>query len=111
MHQKYTGVENVRIRENLVLLNSLKAPIQLRCPIIPTVNDTPEHFTGIGLLAKQLGHIIGIDVIPYHSLGNSKYEKLGQKERQPVFPLPAETDIQDWILQIQQVTPKPVKQL
>lgn len=78
-HIQYTGVSNQLILENLKVLNDTGAQIVLRCIIVPGVNDNEEHFDAIGHLADQYDGIIEVDVEPYHDMGNSKRERLGEK--------------------------------
>ncbi|HIS92507.1 MAG TPA: glycyl-radical enzyme activating protein [Candidatus Alectryocaccomicrobium excrementavium] len=77
-HKAFTGVDNARILENFRLLDRLGAQTVLRCPIIPGVNDRPEHFLAIAALANEARHVSGIELEPYHPLGLSKREQLGQ---------------------------------
>ena len=109
-HKEYTGVENSLILSNLRLLDALFKKIVLRCPIIPGINDTEEHFKSIGELAESLSMIESIDVEPYHPLGESKAERLGVD-----YPLlgkgfPPRESVLEWINTISKYTKKPVKQ-
>lgn len=79
LHKQYIGVDNVRILQNLKLLNQLKKRIILRCPIIPGVNDTEDHFEGIVTLANTHESIETVEIEPYHKLGEGKNEGLGKK--------------------------------
>ena len=56
-HRELTGVENKKILENLRFLYQKGAVITLRCPVIPGVNDTEEHFRGIAGLIKELRNL------------------------------------------------------
>ena len=47
-HKRFTGKDNVQIIENIRRLSEVAENIILRIPVIPGVNDTPEHFRGIG---------------------------------------------------------------
>ncbi|MBQ2968571.1 MAG: glycyl-radical enzyme activating protein [Clostridia bacterium] len=107
LHKEYTGVSNVKILENLELANQMGKQIVLRCPIIPSVNDTKEHFAGIADLANRLEHVIGIDVEPYHPLGTGKNERLGKEAK--AFEMPEPDTVNGWISDIQKLTAKPVK--
>ena len=80
----------------------------LRCPIIPSVNDTEEHFKGIAEVANSLQNVQGIEVEPYHSLGTDKLRRLG-KEGQESFEMPSEEQAKKWIEEIQRHTKVPVK--
>lgn len=79
-HIQYTGVSNKIILDNLTLLDSTGANIILRCPIIPTVNTSKEHFYELEKLANLLHHIVGIHLEPYHPLGLSKAQQLGKMQ-------------------------------
>ncbi|MBR4073303.1 MAG: glycyl-radical enzyme activating protein [Clostridia bacterium] len=108
LHKKYTGVSNTQILDNVKALDSLGAKIILRCPIIPAVNDTEEHLNGIAALANSLENILGIEIEPYHSLGNNKYQRL-EKSRVKTFEMPEEEEILYWIEKIKGETKVTVK--
>lgn len=77
-HIKYTGVSNKKILEKLILLDRMGAKIILRCPIIPNVNFSKEHFQGLAMLANKLNNIVSIHLEAYHPLGISKAQQLGK---------------------------------
>lgn len=79
--QKFTGIDNDVILENLSLLNDMGKNIILRCPIILGCNDRKEHFEGICNVANKFEHILRIEAEPYHTLGEGKYISLGLAER------------------------------
>ena len=75
-HQKYTGVSNRRILQNLFLLCEKGKNIILRFPVIPGITDSRKNVDGIKeLLGKIKGHVNKIDLLPYHGLANSKYKR------------------------------------
>ena len=71
-HKKYTGVPNEPILENLFMVDEMGKKVILRCPIIPGINDNDEHFQGIANIANKLKNIVRVEVMAYHSLGESK---------------------------------------
>lgn len=77
-HIEYTGVSNERIIENLLLADSLKANIELRCILVNTVNFTKEHIKEVAALYKRLPHCKNVKFFSYHPMGNAKMEKLGR---------------------------------
>lgn len=77
-HLRLTGRDNRLILSNLEFLSGAGAEIVLRCPLVPGLNDTPGELARIGELAERLSGVTGIDVEPYHPLGVSKAERLGQ---------------------------------
>jgi len=92
-HQLLTTQPNELILENLEFLNTSKANIVLRCPIVPGVNDTTAHFEAITMLSHDLDQITEVELMPYHNYGEHKYEQIGLSE--PVLGIPAATEEQE----------------
>ena len=107
LHRQWTGVDNGLIRENLRKLHDSGADIVLRCPVIPGVNDTREHFQGIGRLTEELPRIRRVDLLPYHALGNDKRAQLGLPR--DGFAVPAEETVRRWAEELERVCRVPVK--
>ena len=108
-HKEFTGVDNTLIRRNLYMLDELGANIILRCPIIPTLNDTDAHFAGIARTANELAHVMEINIEPYHPLGSGKSELLGKSYALSTLTFPSEETVTGWINAIQQQTHIPVR--
>lgn len=53
--------------------------LSIRVPVIPTFNDTPEEIRDIAWFADKLPGVKRIHLLPYHRLGQDKYEGLGRK--------------------------------
>lgn len=77
-HFRYTGVSGEQILSNLRRLSHAGANIWLRCPIIPGINDTPEHFAAIRKLRNELPGIEKAQVMPYHNIGKAKWDEIGR---------------------------------
>jgi pyruvate formate lyase activating enzyme len=77
VHQRVTGVSNELIRKNSAKIAAEANHVVLRVPTIPTVNASVEEFHRIAEFAKSIG-IDTVHVLPYHTLGQSKYEMLGK---------------------------------
>ncbi|MBC2600406.1 glycyl-radical enzyme activating protein [Puniceicoccus vermicola] len=75
-HRQWTGVDGRLIQQNLDWLLEQGARIHLRCPIIPGVNDDAEHAAFLDRWERHPG-IEYLERLPYHSIGNAKYEDLG----------------------------------
>ncbi len=77
-HKKYTGVDNSLILENLKLLSSAGKDIWIRVPVIPDFNDSIKEMTAIAEFLLSLPNAVcQVTLMPYHSLGASKYATLG----------------------------------
>lgn len=54
------------------------ARIMLRCPLVPCVNDSPAHLSGIAALAARYPGLEGIEIMPYHAMGRDKAARIGK---------------------------------
>lgn len=79
-YKRYTGAGNERILKNLDMAYHYGSAIILRCPVIPGINDNDLHFKGISELDKKYPGLKGIELLPYHTMGNSKRISLGSDE-------------------------------
>ena len=77
-HKELTGVDNAHIIENLTYLMDRGADIILRLPLIPDCNDSDEDIARLSaFLSKNKGRYRYAEIMPYHTLGIGKAEKLG----------------------------------
>lgn len=79
-HQKYTGVPNEPILNNLERANRLGARIRLRCILVNGVNTDDIHYRRVAELANRLSNCEGVELIPYHAYGGSKATFLGRPD-------------------------------
>ncbi|MFW6146489.1 MAG: glycyl-radical enzyme activating protein [Planctomycetota bacterium] len=101
-HRRWTGQGNGLILANLDRLIAAGASIELRCPIIPTVNDTDAHLDGLARLVARLGGRVGCTILPYHGMAGSKYDRLGLTPPLGDLPsIPAERPRQ-WVERLRQ---------
>ena len=98
-HKEFTGVSNQRILENLDALYKDGANIILRCPIIPGLNDTEEHFRGIAQRSSQMKNLKGVELMPYHKFGVAKDTRIGRME-QKEYEVPSKNMKKYWEEQI-----------
>lgn len=80
-HRANTGAALKPIVDNLLMVDSLGAPTQLRCILIKGVNLDERHLDNIASLYKRLKRCGGVKLLPYHSWGNSKLSALGRNVR------------------------------
>lgn len=76
-HLQNTGAPLEPILDCLFAADRLEIPSRLRCIIIEGVNAQLEHIDSLCRIADRLKHCQGIDLIPYHPMGQSKYQRLG----------------------------------
>ena len=76
-HRRFTGSDNGRILENLERLGRTGANIWIRVPVIPDCNDDPDEMERIARIAAATPGVSRVTLMPYHTLGKSKYVTLG----------------------------------
>ncbi|HEY2789534.1 MAG TPA: glycyl-radical enzyme activating protein [Gaiellales bacterium] len=102
-HRALTGVYPDRILANLDWLYHHGAPLVLRCPVVPGVNDSAAHLAGIAGLSARYPRLEGVDVLPYHALGRDKAERVGY--RNPLADLPTTDDatVDGWLAELRRL--------
>ena len=63
--------------------------------MIPGYNDREDHFKAIAALLDRYSNIKGVDLEPYHNLGEAKWEGLGLV-RKNKFSIPEPDVIERW---------------
>lgn len=77
-HKALTGADNSHIMENLNYLMDRGADIIIRLPLIPDCNDSDEDIEKLSeFLNGNKGRYRYAEIMPYHTLGIGKSEKLG----------------------------------
>ena len=77
VHRQFTGRNNSRILENLKKLGQTGANIWIRVPVIPGFNDNEVEMERIAAVAVATPGVCQVTLMPYHTLGKSKYATLG----------------------------------
>jgi pyruvate formate lyase activating enzyme len=77
-HKQYTAASNNLILDNAGKIRSeLNLPMLARLPIIPGYNDSLENLSAAArFIANELGKEVHVHLLPYHRLGETKYERL-----------------------------------
>lgn len=81
IHKEYTGVENTLILKNLAKLLQSDKTVWIRVPVIPGVNDTEEEFYNIKSFLLKNGQPAKVELLPYHAMGEHKYDALCREAR------------------------------
>lgn len=95
-HQELTGVSNRPILENARRLSALSAPIEVRVPVIPGLNDDADNIEKTGAFLLELASLTKARPLPYHALSGSKYQSIGMAADMPAVlgnPLSRATEV------------------
>ncbi len=82
-HKELTGHSNSLVLAEIRELAAVKDLI-IRMPIIPMCNDTQEDIGDAAKFISSLDKGPPVDLLPYQSLGASKYTKMGIEYRLPL---------------------------
>lgn len=88
-HKAYTGVDNELILNNISRINSLKVPVVIRIPVIDGVNSDVDNIRKTAKFVKTSIDEPKIELLPYHSFGDSKYEALGLEKPPGSYKTPS----------------------
>ena len=83
-HRRHTGAGNGIILDNFAWLSEHDIPLQARMPLIPGINDDETSLSSLAAFLAEHG-ALSLHCLPFHRLGESKYEQLGR-------PVPFQAD-------------------
>lgn len=78
-YKKITGKDMTEFNYFISKLIEHNKKIWLRQVIIPGINDTEEYILNLKEYIKKIKNVENIELLPYHTLGKEKYEKLNIK--------------------------------
>lgn len=93
-HEKYTGVPNDLILENLNILHSMGKEIIIRIPIIPGFNDSDEELNELRNYIATLKNVKEVNLLPYHNIGQEKYNRIGKPYKMKDVKEPSQDDME-----------------
>ncbi len=77
IHRELTGRPNELVRANAITVSKSGVPMLIRMPLIPGINDSPENIRDTAIfIIRKLGSHVAIELLPYHRLGEPKYQAL-----------------------------------
>lgn len=81
MHQKYVGVSNQKIKENIkyLLTSSIKENVIIRTPMIPGITATKENIQGIGAFISTIYPDVHYEILNYNPLAEAKYHLIDKE--------------------------------
>ncbi len=75
-HKQLTRHTNTNILDCARYLSDINKPVWIRHVLIPGITDNDEYLNELADFIHTLDNVERVDVLPYHSLGTFKYEKL-----------------------------------
>ena len=99
-HREFTGGSNEGLLDNRRRLVAAGADVVLRLPIVPTVNDSDADFEKLAAFIQSVDRDLKCDVLAYHHLASSKYDRLGKGYALEALKTVGEQDAQSWIARL-----------
>lgn len=76
-HIELTSQKNTNILKFAEYLSEKNIDIWIRHVVVPGITDVDEYLFKLGYFIGGLSTLRALDVLPYHTMGKVKYEKLG----------------------------------
>lgn len=76
-YQYITGYDINDSLDFIKILNKLNKNVWIRQVVVPGIMDNDEYLDGLVQLLLQINNIKKIEFLPYHKMGEVKYQKLG----------------------------------
>lgn len=76
-HIKLTGHTNANILEMAEELSEMQKPVWIRHVLVPGGSDQDIYLNRLSDFIRTLSNVERVEVLPYHTLGKFKWEKLG----------------------------------
>ena len=76
-HRYVTGKDNAPTLAFARRLASRKRPVWVRFVLVPGLTDHPDDVAHIAAFCAEQGNVQRVDVLPFHQMGQYKWEKLG----------------------------------
>ncbi len=77
LHKELTGCDNGNILAFAEFLAENDAPVWVRHVVVPDITTDEQALYQLGRFIGKLRNVKALDVLPYHTMGVSKYERLG----------------------------------
>lgn len=93
-HEDLTGVKSNKIKRFYRYLAEINKPVWIRYVLVPGYTDSQEDLLSAHQFLKQFKNIKKIEVLPYHSMGKVKWEKLNQEYPLEGVPSPTAEEVE-----------------
>lgn len=80
-HMELCEQPNEGILDFAAYLNERKIDMWIRHVVVPGWTDDDKYLFDLGYFIGQFDNLKALDVLPYHTMGEVKYEKLGMEYR------------------------------
>lgn len=93
----YFKITNVSLEPTLAFaqyLSEIKKPTWIRFVLVPNLSDNLESIEGLARFVSTLGNVEKVEVLPFHKMGEYKWEQLGYDYQLKNTPSPSPQQVQ-----------------
>ena len=94
-HQDLVKQPNHNILKFAAYLDEKGVDMWIRHVVVPGYTDEDKYLFDLGYFIGQFSNLKALDVLPYHTMGENKYEKLGMEYRLKGVPAMDKTKLVD----------------
>ncbi|HOA79615.1 MAG TPA: pyruvate formate-lyase-activating protein [Defluviitaleaceae bacterium] len=88
-YKDLTGVSNEPTLKLAKYLSDIGKPMWIRYVLVPNLTDNPEHIEALASFLTNLKTIEKIEILPFHKMGEYKWEELGYDYKLKDTPTPS----------------------
>ncbi|MCM1253146.1 MAG: pyruvate formate-lyase-activating protein [Clostridium sp.] len=92
-HKELTSQPNDGILAFAKYLDEKDVDMWIRHVIVPGITDDDKYLFDLGYFIGQFKNLKALDALPYHTMGKSKYEKLGMEYKLKDVPAMEQKDL------------------
>lgn len=92
-HRILTGMDNINTIKFATHLNNLMIPTWIRHVVVPDLNDDKKSLKDFMKIVSKFDNVEKIELLPFHKLGEYKWESLGLKYELSDFRSGTQQDI------------------
>lgn len=93
-YMKVTGVPLEPTLELARYLNEINKPTWIRFVLVPKLTDDPENVEGLAKFVSEMKNVEKVDVLPFHKMGEYKWQQLGMEYQLKDTPTPTAEDVE-----------------
>ena len=89
-HRDLTGADNANVLDCAKFLSEIGKSVWIRHVLVPGINTDEQSLSELGAFIRTLANVKRIEVLPYHTLGVSKWKSLGLPYALEGVPAPSD---------------------
>ena len=89
----------------LATAQKMQIPLWIRHVVVPGITDSATHLTGLGNYIRQIHGVQKVELLPYHTLGVSKYHTMHLPYPLEGVPPMNDEQLQEWQKKMNQMLP------